>query len=159
MHCRPAEPTDAETIVEFNIRLAAETEGKRLDRQTLRPGVAAVLADRTKGRYFVAHLEPGSEVVGQLLLTYEWSDWRNGFIWWIQSVYVAEPHRRQGVCRALVKHGRQAAEADPGVVGLRLYVEEHNSRAQATYGELGMNRAGYFVMETMFRRESLSTDL
>jgi ribosomal protein S18 acetylase RimI-like enzyme len=150
MHCRPAQPTDAEVIVEFNVRLAAESEGKRLDRETLRRGVAAVLADRAKGRYFVAVAESKGEVIGQVMLTYEWSDWRDGFIWWIQSVYVAEPHRRRGVFRALFEHVRREAEADPGVVGLRLYVEEHNTRAHATYGNLGMNRPGYFVMETMF---------
>jgi ribosomal protein S18 acetylase RimI-like enzyme len=156
---RPARPEDWPTIVEFNCRLAEESEGKQLDRTRIEPGVKAVLADPRKGRYFVAVCdegaaaeEPGGRIVGQLMHTFEWSDWRNGEIWWLQSVYVAPEFRRRGVFRALFGHLRGEAAADPDVVGLRLYVEEHNRRAQATYETLGMTTGGYFVMEEMLRR-------
>ena len=147
---RSARPSDAPVIVEFNVRLARETEEKQLDPAILASGVAAVLADASRGRYFVA--ERDDEVVGQLMITYEWSDWRNGWIWWLQSVYVHPEFRRQGVFRALFEKLRSEAEADPGVVGLRLYVEEHNTRAHATYRSFDLLPGGYFVMERMHRR-------
>ena len=118
---------DLETIVDFNIRLAAESEDTRLDRETVRQGVRGLLADAARGAYYVAGA-PG--IVGQMMHTHEWSDWRNGDIWWIQSVYVHPDHRRQGVCKALYEHIRERAAADPGVVGVRLYVERENARAQ-----------------------------
>jgi ribosomal protein S18 acetylase RimI-like enzyme len=90
--------------------------------------------------------------------TFEWSDWRNGDIWWLQSVYVHPDFRRQGVFRALFEHLRREAEADPGVVGLRLYVEEQNAHAHATYKTLGLKPGGYFVMERMVRRSNLGGD-
>ena len=121
---RRAVPADAPTIVEFNLRLAQESEGKTLDPATLAPGVAAGLADENKALYFVA--EDNSAIVGQLMLTREWSDWRNGWIWWIQSVYVRAEFRRRGVFRALYQHVHGLAVADPGVIGLRLYVEHNN---------------------------------
>lgn len=165
---RPALPDDWETIVDFNCRLAEESEGKRLDRGDVVPGVQALLSDPRKGRYFVAVTEAESfprardagRIVGQLMHTFEWSDWRNGMIWWLQSVYVHPEFRRQGVFRALFERLRQEAEADPGVVGLRLYVEEGNQRAHATYDRLGLRPGGYFVMERMIRRSDLGrTDL
>src|SRR5262245_6393147 len=142
---RSATPADAAVIADYNYRLAEESEGKALDRPTLAAGVVAVLADPAKGRYFVA--EDGGAVVGQLLLTLEWSDWRNGWIWWVQSVYVRAESRRQGAFRALYRHVIEAARADPTVVGLRLYVERENERAQRTYESLGLERTSYFVME------------
>ena len=145
---RLATPADAAVIVDYNCRLASETEGKRLDRPTVEKGVAALLADPRHGRYFVAC--DGARVVGQMMHTYEWSDWRNGQIWWLQSVYVAANVRNRGVFRALFEHVLQAAEADPGVVGVRLYVEEGNESAQAAYHKLGLEEAGYRVMERMF---------
>lgn len=145
---RTATPDDWPALVEFNCRLAEESEGKRLDPQRIRPGVQAVLADPAKGRYFVAcQVE---RVVGQVMLTREWSDWRNGDIWWLQSVYVHPDFRRRGVFRMLYEHAWREAEADPAVVGLRLYVEQANSRAQETYRRLGMDCPGYFVMERLF---------
>lgn len=147
---RPAVPEDWQTIVDFNCRLADESEGKKLDRAHVEPGVQALLADPRKGRYLVAAVD--GRVVGQLMHTYEWSDWRNGDIWWLQSVYVEPEFRRGGVFRALFEHLRQNAEADPDVVGLRLYVEEHNHRAHQTYLNLGLDLAGYVVMEKMHRR-------
>src|SRR5438128_1174688 len=99
---RPATLDDADVIVEFNRRLAEESEGKALDLSLLRPGVEAGLADPNKGVYFVA--EDDGVLVGQIMITAEWSDWRNGWFWWIQSVYVCPDHRRRGVFRSLFKH-------------------------------------------------------
>jgi GNAT superfamily N-acetyltransferase len=141
---------DWSIIVEFNCRLADESEGKKLDRAHVEPGVRALLADPRKGRYLVA--SSAGRVVGQLMHTYEWSDWRNGDIWWLQSVYVHPDFRRQGVFRALFERLRSEAEADPGVVGLRLYVEDHNTRAHETYRSFDLLPGGYFVMERMHRR-------
>jgi ribosomal protein S18 acetylase RimI-like enzyme len=93
-------------------------------------------------------------VIGQIMVTYEWSDWRNGTMWWIQSVYVHPDHRRQGVFSALYHHVESLARARDNVCGLRLYVEEQNERAQATYLALGMNKPGYLVMQTVFRDDS-----
>lgn len=123
-------------------------EGKSLLPETVRAGVAALLADPRKGRYFVACVE--GRVVGQLMHTFEWSDWRNGDIWWLQSVYVAPEFRRRGVFQRLFKRLLQEAEADSGVVGVRLYVEEDNHRAQEAYRRMGLREAGYRVMERMF---------
>ena len=147
---RLAVADDWPTIANFNCRLAEESEGKRLDRQHVDPGVRAVLSDARKGRYFVALAD--ARIVGQLMHTYEWSVWRNGDIWWLQSVYVHPDFRRHGVFRALFDRLRSEAEADPAVVGLRLYVEEHNTRAHEAYRNLGLSNGGYFVMEKFFRR-------
>ena len=151
---RRATLDDLETIVDFNIRLAAESEDIRLDRETVRRGVRGLLADAARGAYYVA-CGPGiighaPDIIGQMMHTHEWSDWRNGDIWWIQSVYVHPDHRRRGVCRALYEHIRERAAADPGVVGVRLYVERENARAQATYAALGMRQGGYLVMQDLF---------
>ena len=142
---RPAHTTDCATLVEFNQRLALETEGRRLDTTLLTAGVAALLADSRKGRYFVA--DAGTELLGQVMHTSEWSDWRNGTLWWLQSVYVRPEHRRRGVFRRLVEHVRQLAQHDPDVVGLRLYVEHDNHPAQEVYQRLGLTPAGYIVLE------------
>ncbi|HXG11973.1 MAG TPA: GNAT family N-acetyltransferase [Gemmataceae bacterium] len=142
---RRAGPADAAVIVEFNRLLAEESEGKRLDPSLLTPGVAAALADERKALYFVAELD--GAVVGQMMITFEWSDWRNGWFWWIQSVYVRPEVRRRGVFRALFEHVHQAARRDPEVIGLRLYVENGNRAAQEVYARLGLKPAGYFVLE------------
>lgn len=149
LQIRAAVPADAEVIAEFNVRLAAETEHKTLDPPTIAAGVQALLADPRLGRYFLA-LRDGLPV-GQMMHTREWSDWRNGEIWWLQSVYVVSDARQQGVFRALYQHLESLARATPTVVGLRLYVETHNSRAQDAYVRLGMQMAGYAVMESLFR--------
>ena len=146
---RDARPADAPTIVEFNAALALESEGKQLDRALLEPGVRALLADRAKGRYFIA--ERDGAVVGQTMITYEWSDWRNGTFWWIQSVFVPAAQRRSGVFRALHAHILALARSDPSVCGIRLYVEDHNAHAQRTYLALGMVGGGYAVLEQDFR--------
>jgi ribosomal protein S18 acetylase RimI-like enzyme len=142
---RRATPADAPVIIEFNRQLAEETEGKKLDLDLLAAGVVAGLADTGKALYFVA--EADQAVVGQMMITTEWSDWRNGWIWWIQSVYVQAEARRRGVFRALFEHVHQIARHDPAVIGLRLYVERKNQPAQETYRSLGMEPTSYLVFE------------
>jgi ribosomal protein S18 acetylase RimI-like enzyme len=142
---RRATSGDAEVVVDFNRRLAEESEGKILDPALLKAGVAQALTDPHKGLYFLA--EDGGRVVGQIMITTEWSDWRNGWFWWIQSVYVRPEARRRGVFRALFEHVSQAARQDSSVIGLRLYVDEDNHSAQETYRRLGMTDTGYFVLE------------
>ena len=148
-HIRPARPGDLETVVDFNQRLALETEDKQLDRETLTAGVAALLENPEKGRYFIAESET-AEAAGQLMITYEWSDWRNGLFWWLQSVYVRPEFRKQGVFSALFDHVAALARMEPEVCGIRLYVENENAPAQATYGARGFERANYEVMELAF---------
>jgi ribosomal protein S18 acetylase RimI-like enzyme len=143
---RRATAADAPTIIEFNCRMAAETEGKTLDQALIGPGVQAALADPHKGLYFVADDAHG-QIAGQMMITYEWSDWRNGWIWWIQSVYVRDDCRRQGVFRSLYQNVYRMARETPGVIGLRLYVDEENTQAQETYYRLGMVRSNYLVLE------------
>ena len=147
---RSAAVGDLSTIVDFNIRLAAETENLLLDREILQAGVSAVLADASRAHYDLACA--GGTIVGQMMHTREWSDWRNGDIWWLQSVYVHPDHRRCGVFRALYEHLSRQAAADPSVVGLRLYVEAENISAQMTYQHMGMVRSGYLVMQRLFGR-------
>ena len=146
LHIRNAERRDLEFIAAGNSAMALETEHKRLDPGTVTAGVQAAFDDQSRGRYFVAEVD--GQVVGQLMITYEWSDWRNGVFWWIQSVYVTPGARRLGVFRALHAHVEQLARATAGVCGLRLYVENDNIRAQQTYLGCGMDHAGYLVMET-----------
>ncbi|MEE8175926.1 MAG: GNAT family N-acetyltransferase [Gemmatimonadota bacterium] len=156
---RPATGEDRDVIVTSNRSLARETEGHDLDEPTVAAGVAALLADPKKGRYFLAEFEDDAsshaaerkpavtrEPAGQLMVTLEWSDWRNGPIWWIQSVYVSSQHRRRGVYRALHEHVQQAARA-AGAVGLRLYVDQDNAAAQATYRSVGMEESRYRMYE------------
>ncbi len=145
---RDATPDDASIIAAFNQRIAQETEGKLLDIETIRAGVTAVFEDSSKGRYWIAECD--GEIIAQLLITYEWSDWRNGSVWWIQSVYVVPDFRRRGVFshlyRTLESYAREAGD----VCGIRLYVEKNNERALATYEALGMTGDNYLVMEAMF---------
>jgi ribosomal protein S18 acetylase RimI-like enzyme len=142
---RRATPADAATIVEFNSRLAEESEGKTLDPAVVAAGVAAALADpERKGPYFLA--VEGDTVLGQMQITYEFSDWRNGWAWWIQGVYVRAEARRRGVFRALYEHIYRLAKADPEVIALRLYVERDNMAAQQTYLRLGMEWMNYLML-------------
>lgn len=144
---RPATPKDAESIVDWQLAMALETEDLHLDRETVRQGVAGVFTQPARGRYWVAELD--GRPVGGLLVTYEWSDWRNGDFHWIQSVYVEPAARGGGVFKALyaaVEAGARAA----GAVGLRLYVEEENTRAQSAYHSLGMRENDYRFYETRF---------
>jgi GNAT superfamily N-acetyltransferase len=145
LQIRRATPADESALVAYNAAIAWETEHKRLDTAILTAGVRAVLADPAKGFYTVA--EKDGEVVGQCMVTYEWSDWRNGWFWWIQSVYVREDARRGGVFRSLYRDVQQQAEADPSVIGLRLYFERDNERAVQTYRSLGMSDTPYLMLE------------
>ena len=145
---RDAIAGDWPVIASFNAALAEESEDKTLDQAILESGVRRLLDDPSKGRYFLARA--GQHVVGQTLITYEWSDWRDGWIWWIQSVYVAPGYRRQGIFRSLYGHIESLARDDDDVVAIRLYVERENTRAQATYLSLGMMPTGYRVMECEF---------
>lgn len=147
---RTARPEDWPVIVEFNRRLAAETEDTDLDVELLTAGVQAALGDPdNKARYFVA--SDGERVVGQLMHTWEWSDWRNGMIWWLQSVYVDPEHRGRGVFRRLYEHVEQLAENDSGVVGIRLYIETENAAARAVYEKMGLRAGGYNVMQRFWQ--------
>jgi GNAT superfamily N-acetyltransferase len=141
---RHAERRDIAVIAEWNAAMAWETEQKRLDIHLLTRGVTAVFDDSRRGFYMIA--EHDGRSAGCLLVTYEWSDWRNGDFWWIQSVYVAQEARRSGVFRALHTAVAQRA-ADAGAVGLRLYVETENKRAQDTYQKLGMDQCHYLMYE------------
>ena len=145
---RPAALADLEALVRFSAAMARETEARILDEDRLRQGTRAVLTSHERGFYLVA--EQGSIVVGQLLITYEWSDWRNGVFWWIQSVYVEPSVRRRGVYRALHEYVLQEARRRGDVCGVRLYVEQDNAGAQATYARLDMNPTGYRIYERDF---------
>jgi ribosomal protein S18 acetylase RimI-like enzyme len=144
---RPARLEDAETITRFNVAMALETEALALDPARAGRGVRALLADAQKGLYFVA--ERDGAPVGQLMITYEWSDWRDAFWWWIQSVWIEPRARRAGVYRALYAHVVEAAKAatPERCCGVRLYVERENAKAQATYRALGMAQAKYELFE------------
>ena len=144
---RAARASDADVIAEYNARMARETEDLELDPATVSRGVRAALADPHKALYFVAEVD--GRIVGQLMVTHEWSDWRDGDIWWVQSVYVHPDHRKIGAFKALYRHTEQAAR-DAGAVGMRLYVDAHNAGAQAVYARMGMHASNYQVMEVMF---------
>lgn len=148
---RPALMDDIPTLVAFNQSLALETEGHALPGATLERGILRLIERPEFGFYTVA-ARPGStgEVIGCTLITFEWSDWRDGIIWWIQSVYVKKEHRGQGVFRALLDHLEKRARQDPEIRGLRLYVEDENHRAHQTYDRLGLVPARYTVRQKLF---------
>ena len=145
---RRAIPSDFAFIVESNITMAEETEDLSLDEAKVRAGVGAVLADSSLGFYLIAEID--GNPAGQLMVTYEWSDWRNALWWWIQSVYVRPQYRRRGVYRALHRHVAEAAYAAGGVCGLRLYVEQENTVAQQVYQSLDMYPTRYHMYEVEF---------
>ncbi|MDD4255115.1 MAG: GNAT family N-acetyltransferase [Methanofollis sp.] len=145
---RRAVMTDAGIIAAYNIVMAEETEGKALDPATVLAGVEALLADPAKGFYLVAEME--GRVVGQAMVTYEWSDWWNGSFWWVQSVYVHPDVRRQGIFSGIFREIERGARKLPGVVGLRLYVDAENLRAQEAYRRLGMDESNYLMFERGF---------
>lgn len=144
---REAVPADVPAIVAFQLAMARETEELTLDLETCTAGVNAVFADAQRGHYFVAELD--GSVVASLLITHEWSDWRNGDVWWIQSVYVTPKARGKGVYAGLYEHIKQLVQAEARVRGLRLYVDKRNTRAQTVYARLGMNGEHYQVFEWM----------
>lgn len=145
---RKADLKDAEVITRFNQLMAWETEQKELNSEVLTKGVLAVLHDKSRGLYYL--VEENGVVIGQLMITYEWSDWRNGMFWWIQSVYVEKNSRGKGIYRALHQHVLQLAKKEPHVCGLRLYVDHNNIRAKQTYEKLGMQKTVYELYETDF---------
>jgi len=142
---RRATPADVEQIVEFNRRLAWESEAKSLDADVLTRGVTAILQDSVKGFYTLA--ESNGTCVGQAMITFEWSDWRSGWFWWIQSVYVQAESRGSGVFKTLFAYLHDQARHTNDVIGLRLYVERENNTAQEVYGKLGMATTDYELLE------------
>lgn len=145
---RRATTDDADVVADFNNRLAIESENKHLDMARLLPGVKALLADEHKGVYHLA-CDATGKPIAQVMYTYEWSDWRNGWFWWIQSVYVTAEHRGKGVFRQVFQHLQQQAQAAGNIIGFRLYVEENNTPAHEVYARSGFEKAGYFVLEKL----------
>lgn len=146
---RTATAADVPVIADFNRRMALETENRPLDYDRVTRGVSALLAAPAKGIYYLAFV--GNEIAGQLLITFEWSDWRNGNFWWIQSVYVKPELRGRGIFKALHAHVLELAQSRPGeVCGLRLYMDHDNFAARAVYQRLGLNPTRYQVFERDF---------
>jgi ribosomal protein S18 acetylase RimI-like enzyme len=145
MNIRTAQKEDTVSLVEFNQSMALETEGKNLDAETLRGGVEAVFSDSKKGFYVVA--EADGAIIGGLMVTYEWSDWRNGWFWWIQSVYILPSFRGKGVYRMLYDFVKAKAAREENICGFRLYVERENANAQRVYEKLGMKASHYLMYE------------
>lgn len=150
---RNAARGDAERIVRFNKSMAHETEDTHLDEQILTSGVNAVLDNPKNAFYLVAELD--NTVVGSLMITTEWSDWRNADFWWIQSVYVDPRFRRRGVFSEMYKEARSRAESTPNVCGCRLYVEHNNTTAQKTYAQLGFKETKYKLYEEIFQKKEI----
>lgn len=146
---RFANPEDIDTIIDFNYNLAAETENKKLNRETLAQGVRNLINDSSKGFYIVAELH--KKVIAQTMITYEWSDWRNGNFWWIQSVYVLPEYRKQGIFKLLFEYIKNLALKDKAVCGLRLYVDKDNDVAINVYKKLNMHESNYILFELEFK--------
>jgi len=147
---RPGRLADVERLVAFSQAMALETEGRRLDTDRLQRGTRALLNSTIHGFFLVAEQSQTNQVVGQLMITYEWSDWRNASFWWIQSVYVDPAWRRQGVFRNMHAQVIERAKADPSVCGVRLYVESENRIAQEVYRKVGLKPSSYAVFENDF---------
>ena len=150
---REANRLDLECLVDFNAAMALETEGRDLDKDRLRAGTQSVLESPSRGVYVVGEVRgqnPKSRIVGQLLITYEWSDWRNANFWWLQSVYVHPEWRNQAVFRCLYEYVLEQARSRSDVCGVRLYVEQDNTKAQAAYTRLGFGSTPYRILEVDF---------
>lgn len=145
---RAAKFKEIQDIIEFQILMARETENLELDRKELTHGVEAVFEDRARGVYYVAVSEE-EQVVGCLMTTFEWSEWRNGQVLWIQSVYVKPEYRGQGIFKKLFGHIKNIMNEDKSVKGIRLYAEKDNLRAHNVYQNLGMNNDHYLLFELM----------
>lgn len=152
LNVRLARPEDAATIASFSAAMALETEGRRLDLDRLHLGTIALLESPDRGFFMVAELEKADDrqLLGQLMITYEWSDWRNGAFWWIQSVYVDPAWRRRSVFRRMHETVMATAKRSPNVCGVRLYVEESNGAAQAVYRKVGLTPSSYAIFEIDF---------
>ncbi|HXH86786.1 N-acetyltransferase family protein [Petrachloros mirabilis] len=149
---RSARPEDVDSIVAFSAAMALETEGRQLDQRRLREGTLSLLTSSDRGFFMVAELIQGDQplLVGQLMITFEWSDWRNAVFWWVQSVYVTPPWRRRGIYRMMHDTIIAQAKADPKVCGIRLYVERDNRTAQTVYQRVGLVPSAYAVYEQDF---------
>ncbi|MGO4894064.1 GNAT family N-acetyltransferase [Flavobacterium sp. W21_SRS_FM6] len=145
LNIRVADENDIPSLVEFNLNMAFETEQKRLNTKVLTSGVSALVKDVNKGYYLVA--ETADQVVGSLMVTTEWSDWRNAVFWWIQSVYIVPEHRRKGIYAQLYTKVKELAKTQGNICGFRLYVEKENVVAQQTYQALGMHESHYLMYE------------
>lgn len=156
INIRLGEAIDTAALVDFNQAMARETEAKELDLNVLTAGVAHLLKNKQHGFYVVAEVVGSAHpyVVGSLLVTYEWSDWRNGLFWWIQSVYIKPEFRRRSIYRRLYEFVKVKA-AGQGVCGFRLYVEKENRIAQRTYEQLGMTESHYVMYEELLGREGV----
>lgn len=152
LNIRRAKPEDAPTIASFSAAMAHETEGRHLDLERLHKGTSALLESIDRGFYMVAEIEQAGDrqLLGQLMITYEWSDWRNGVFWWVQSVYIDRTWRRQGVFRRMHQAVLQEAKARTDVCGVRLYVDKDNPIAHITYERLGLIRSAYQIYESDF---------
>lgn len=144
---RPALPEDAPVIIDFQLKMALESEHLNLDPQMLEPGVEAVFADPSKGKYYVAECE--NKVIASLMTTFEWSDWRNRQIIWLQSVYVMPEHRKMGVFRKMYEYIQRLVNQSDEYGGIRLYVDQGNNKAISVYQSVGMNGAHYTTFEWM----------
>lgn len=149
---RCARRSDRDTIAEFQVKMALETEGETLDIDTVTKGISNVIEDPVKGSIFVAEIEDEARkkhAVGSMMITDEWSDWRNGWVWWIQSVYVLPEYRRKGVFSALYEHVKTLALSNDDIKGLRLYVDKRNTSACRVYETIGMDGGHYALFEAM----------
>ena len=144
---KEANPGDENVIVDFQLRMAKETEQIDLDRDIVNKGVNAVLNSPGKGIYFVA--ESGNKIIASLLITFEWSDWRNGNVYWIHSIYVLPEFRKKGVFKTMYLHLKNIAQKDKNIVGLRLYVDKTNTNARKVYEIMGMDGDHYMLFEWM----------
>ena len=142
---RKATEKDIEVIAEHNCRMAVETEDLELDKIRVIEGVRNAVLDPSKAVYYLKEIE--GKIAGQLMVTKEWSDWGDGYFWWIQSVYVHRDYRNRGVFSELYRHVEQLVKDDPGACGIRLYVHENNGRARKAYSKQGMNETAYLLYE------------
>ena len=145
MQVRIATLNDVESIVDFQLKMASETEGIKLHEPTVLKGVTAVISDKSKGQYYVTEIN--GKIIASLLTTYEWSDWRNGTILWIQSVYVLYEYRRKGIYRNMYSHLKQLVMENDNLNGIRLYADKSNLPAHKTYLKLGMSPDHYVTFE------------
>lgn len=153
---RIGEEKDADTLAKFNIAMAWETEQKKLSPDVVAKGVQTLLRNPQYGFYVVTEID--HEIVGSLMVTFEWSDWRDASFWWIQSVYVKPEYRKQGILRRLYEFVKEKALQDTNVCGLRLYAEQDNNAAQKTYERIGMSRISYVLYEESFEVRKIHVD-
>ncbi len=149
MNIRIAKAEDAPDLIEFNQAMALETEGKRLEANVIQSGVEAVFDDEDKGFYVAA--EEDGKIVGGLMVTFEWSDWRDNWFWWIQSVYILPDFRGRKIYSLLYKFVKDKAVEKGNVCGFRLYVEKENANARRVYEKLGMEASHYLMYEEMVK--------